>query len=97
MFREEAESQEYKDWRKAVYIRDNYKCVACRKNGYLNAHHLNGWNWYLVGRYEIANGVTLCSKCHNKFHKTFGHGDNTIYQFEVFLIGYGRTLGELNL
>lgn len=93
--RSEQDTQEYKDWRASVYKRDKHRCVCCNKKSYLNAHHLNGWNWCIESRYDVNNGVTLCWKCHRDFHRQYGRGYNYVFQFEAFLAGFGRTLGEI--
>jgi predicted restriction endonuclease len=88
-------------WSKAIFKRDGYKCVACGRKSrkWLNAHHLDGWNWFIAGRYEIRNGVTLCSfkgGCHDTFHNIYGRGNNTQYQFDDYLRSYHRkTLSEI--
>lgn len=97
MNRKQTKNKKYKAWRSSVYKRDGYKCVACLQKGYLNAHHLDGWNWCVERRYDVTNGVTLCWRCHAAFHRQYGRGDNTSFQFEAFLWNYDRTLGDLNL
>ena len=73
-------------WSKEVLKRDNYACQYCGVKGvYLQAHHKDGYNWYIEGRVDISNGVTLCKECHKMFHKQFGYGDNTKEQFEIFI------------
>lgn len=73
-------------WRKKVFDKDNYTCCVCHDNtgGNLNAHHLNGWNWAIDERFEVDNGVTLCTECHKAFHAKYGYGDNTKQQFNEF-------------
>jgi 5-methylcytosine-specific restriction endonuclease McrA len=74
------------EWRSQVYKKDNYTCQHCSAQGnYLNAHHINGYNWYEAGRFDVNNGATLCRECHKLFHKIYGHGYNTKEQFEDFL------------
>ena len=77
---------QYRDWRKAVYEKDDYTCQCCgKKSGVLHAHHLNGWNWCLEERFNINNGVTLCKEHHREFHSIYGSGNNTKDQFEEWL------------
>jgi Zn finger protein HypA/HybF involved in hydrogenase expression len=72
-------------WRKEVFQRDNYTCVITNKRGQkLNAHHLNGFNWYECGRFDVNNGVTLSENIHKLFHAIYGRSNNTKEQFEEF-------------
>jgi 5-methylcytosine-specific restriction endonuclease McrA len=65
-------SLEYRQWRKAVFERDNWTCRRCGdRNGrghevYLEAHHIKSFADFPELRYDINNGETLCSVCHNK-------------------------------
>lgn len=93
-FRPEIITNEYKTWRRKVYVRDKFKCVLCNSKSRLNAHHLDGWSWCIPGRYDKNNGVTLCYMCHEKFHAIYGKGKNTRGQFEMFLSN--RTSKTLN-
>lgn len=70
------DSNEYKQWRNKVYERDNYMCVQCGSKLKLNAHHIKSWKNYPLLRYEISNGITLCEKCHIKYHQKYGYEDN---------------------
>jgi 5-methylcytosine-specific restriction endonuclease McrA len=57
----------YRDWRTAVYARDDWTCRQCgaRSNGvYLNAHHIKQWSLHPELRYDVSNGITLCRPCH---------------------------------
>ena len=77
----------YVNWRRDVYEKDNYTCQCCGdKKSYLNAHHLDGYNWCKEKRTDVDNGVTLCEKCHNDFHSKYGKGDNTKEQYEQWII-----------
>lgn len=61
--------QEYKDWRIAVFKRDNFTCAVCLTVGKnLNAHHIKPWSKYKKLRLDINNGITLCKKCHKIIH-----------------------------
>ncbi len=75
----------YKKWRRSVCelnkrrtgLSKNYVCEKCNKKykttQYLHAHHIFSWNKFPKKRYTISNGVVLCKKCHNNFHKTYGY------------------------
>lgn len=78
---------EYYEWRRKVYERDNYtcQCCGCTESNSFNAHHLNSYDWCIDGRTNVDNGVTICKKCHKNFHKLFGYGNNTKEQYEEFL------------
>lgn len=59
---------EYIEWRKLVYKRDQYTCVACGATGKLNAHHIKSWVGHPDLRFDVDNGITLCNECHKKKH-----------------------------
>lgn len=63
------DSIEYKRWRMAVFMRDNFTCQFCgirgnQTGGYLEAHHIKSWTKHPELRFKVENGVTLCQKCH---------------------------------
>lgn len=58
---------DYKNWRKAVFERDNYTCQFCGiRGGTIHADHIKRWKDYPNLRYEVSNGRTLCVQCHRK-------------------------------
>jgi 5-methylcytosine-specific restriction endonuclease McrA len=65
-------TDKYNQWRRAVYKKDNYMCQICGRRGKLNAHHIFGFAKWKSKRFDINNGITLCSACHYKFHKKYG-------------------------
>lgn len=72
----------YDEWRFAIYKRDNHQCVKCGINDeHLHAHHIkplidivNEYNGNIEDILnsdifnDINNGITLCTKCHQKEH-----------------------------
>ncbi len=73
----------YKTWRKSVFelnrakkgLRRYYVCEKCNKRRkttrVLHAHHIYSWEKYPDKRYDRNNGVVLCIKCHNAFHRKY--------------------------
>lgn len=58
---------EYKEWRKAVFERDDYTCQECGVHGeYMQADHIKPFAYYPELRFELTNGRTLCVPCHRK-------------------------------
>jgi len=73
----------FKEWSKLVKERDNFKCVFCDETKMLNAHHIiNRQNEDL--RFDINNGITLCSK-HHRFSFSFSAHQNS-FIFVVWLM-----------
>ena len=66
-------SEKYKQWRKAIFIRDKATCQKCgKRGGRINAHHILGFKKHKKWRFEMRNSITLCAKCHRKFHDIYG-------------------------
>ena len=73
----------YRTWRKNVFelnkrkvgLSRYYVCVKCNKRRkttrVLHAHHIYSWKKYPNRRYTMKNGVVLCIKCHNAFHRKY--------------------------
>ena len=77
---------EYSMWRQAVYARDDYTCLRCkRRGGRLNPHHIENFAENRESRYDVRNGGTLCISCHKDFHKRYGKKRNNRIQFVEFL------------
>jgi len=69
----------YKEWRLAIFIRDNWTCQNCKKIGvYLEPHHIKSLKVIIKENnlvnsdnaikckelWDINNGITLCKDCH---------------------------------
>lgn len=76
----EMSRHEYKEWRKAVFMRDGFQCVFCGESGYLQADHIKPWSQFPELRLEVDNGRTLCPPCHRK---TPTYGGGSIIKKEV--------------
>ena len=60
----------YKNWRKAVFERDDYTCQRCfKRGGNLEVHHKQPWRDYPELRFDLENGQTLCVECHKAVDK----------------------------
>ncbi|MEK7144983.1 MAG: HNH endonuclease [Patescibacteria group bacterium] len=60
-------SYQYKNWRTAVFARDNFTCVDCGvRGGKLHADHIKPFALFPDLRLDISNGRTLCVPCHKK-------------------------------
>lgn len=58
-------SVEYRVWREAVFLRDDYTCQLCGVRGTeLNADHIKPFALYPELRFDVDNGRTLCRPCH---------------------------------
>lgn len=63
-------------WRNQVLLRDNFTCKHCDIKCDLQAHHIYSYKHEPDLRYDINNGITLCSICHKTFHRIYGNFAN---------------------
>ena len=60
-----------KDWNKRVKERDNYVCQRCGKilaGREAHAHHKLP-QWFMPElKYDLNNGICLCTACHKQLH-----------------------------
>ena len=54
--------------RKKVFERDKYKCQRCNSNKDIHPHHIKYFAKFPELRFDMSNGLTLCSECHGKEH-----------------------------
>ena len=79
-------SQPYRQWRDAVFERDNYKCQLCGDRGiYLHAHHIIAFGLRPDLELELSNGIALCTECHKEVHRETGK----LCDSRAYLIEYG--------
>jgi hypothetical protein len=59
-------SYAYSEWRKGVWLRDNWKCRIANEDcsGRIEAHHILNYTYCPELRYDINNGITLCRAHH---------------------------------
>jgi len=63
-------TREYRVWR-ALVIRKWKRCVVCNSIQGRQAHHKNSASYFPEQRFDVSNGVCLCSSCHTKFHTDY--------------------------
>ncbi|MEK6884389.1 MAG: NUMOD3 domain-containing DNA-binding protein [Nanoarchaeota archaeon] len=86
-------SLEFRQWRVNIFQRDNYTCQECYAksgNGHtviLRAHHIKKFSKYPELRFDIYNGITLCTQCHDK----------TIGKEEQFEIQFSTKIKEISI
>lgn len=58
---------EYKQWRSAVFERDDFTCQICNVRGVeLHADHIKPWSTHPELRFVVDNGRALCVPCHHQ-------------------------------
>lgn len=70
----------YKDWRIKILKRDNFQCQMprCKNKKYLQVHHIKKWSTASSLRYDLSNGITVCSSCHREVNR------NELYYESLF-------------
>jgi 5-methylcytosine-specific restriction endonuclease McrA len=62
---------EYKNWRRLVFVRDEFTCQDCgQRNIYIEAHHIKSFAKFPELRFVINNGITYCKNCHRTKHRS---------------------------
>ena len=90
-------SNQYRSWKEQVLNRDGSVCKKCEAIT-TTVHHLYSFRDYPELRFEVDNGVTICTTCHRKFHNHHGWTHNTPAQMTVFLNNQPTMLtGLINL
>ncbi len=65
------EKSTLKQWSVIIKQRDSYTCQKCgnQEKEFLQSHHIKSRSKFPELRFEISNGITLCSNCHAIEHK----------------------------
>ena len=71
-------------WRRNILEKYNYKCDKCNSKDNIQTHHLYNWSSHPEKRFDIDNGVCLCKKCHDEFHKKYGQKNNNPEQYKEY-------------
>lgn len=92
--RRDRNSFENNTWRIRVFERDDFTCKWCgitsRDQARLHAHHIRNYSKHEDLRFDVANGITLCTECHIK---TFGKEVKFI-EFFLALVANGVNCGN---
>jgi hypothetical protein len=59
-------TRKYRNWRKKILERDEYRCIQCDSTEKLHVDHIRRFSEFPELRYEMTNGRTLCAPCHRK-------------------------------
>lgn len=72
-------SLEYRLWREAVFLRDDWTYLWCgQRGGKLEADHIKPFSLFPELRFAIDNGRTLCKHCHRKTDSFGGNSKKRI-------------------
>lgn len=71
-------------WKRAVLKLKGKQCDICKSEEDIHAHHLNGYDWFIEGRFDPNNGIPVCENHHWGFHNKYGRGGNTSIQYDKY-------------
>ena len=77
----------YKNWRKQVLDFYNHRCIKCKAETNLVAHHIFSFHDNPDKRLQLSNGLCFCRECHADFHRKHGKTNNNYTQLLNFLHG----------
>jgi len=63
-------TRDYRVWRIKVIRRDKV-CQICGSIKGRQAHHMNSASYFPDERFDVENGICLCSSCHSMFHNSY--------------------------
>lgn len=78
-------------WKNKVRKRDGYICQCCKKKfkQHLEVHHIMPFSQYPHMGDDLGNGISLCQKCHAKYHDVYKGKENAV-TFAKFLRDEGK-------
>jgi len=62
------------------------ECSSCGTTNNIIGHHIDSFDKNRDKGYDILNCAILCEDCHKDFHITYGYGNNTVDQFEEWIL-----------
>lgn len=96
-------TRSYQHWKQRVLERDNHQCQCCGVVASLAVHHINSAKFFTELRYDVNNGIVLCSACHSAFHNDF-IGNTAMkctlqqlrdfFKLKVYFVGMACIYGE---
>lgn len=63
-------------WSRFIRMRDEYRCVICRSENKISAHHICRKSLLPIASLQTGNGISLCRSCHNQVHAGFNGRPN---------------------
>lgn len=70
-------------WKAVIKMFGGWKCEICGSTKRIQAHHIETYSVNKGLRYDIYNGVCLCSTCHKFGRFSVHRGFITIYDFMI--------------
>lgn len=83
---ERFQDERHNEWARLVKQRDGHHCQICGRVENLHAHHILNYAEHPNLRYELSNGVSWCSLCHESFHAIYGKSGNNKQQIKEFIL-----------
>ena len=81
------------EFRNAVFSRDKYTCCMCGEGG-VDPHHIVNRSLFPNGGYVFENGISLCSKCHERAEAWNGHIEDELFSPAKLYEKIGSSLTE---
>lgn len=80
-------SLKYRNWRQAVFKRDDFTCQHCgERGGTLHADHIKPFAYFPELRFVVENGRTLCYECHKKTDTYSRRYNNKKYEHNKMVV-----------
>jgi len=73
-------------WRTEAMELKGCECSSCGTQERLIGHHIDSFDKNRDKGYDILNCAILCEECHKDFHIAYGYGNNTVDQYEEWIL-----------